>query len=165
LPGPSISGVHQEEVPLSALYQTPVHIVTQGVVAEETLSAVIIDPKLILISTFTVSKWILCLVTEVHRWRGRYSGGVVRVRFATHLESSRTPSIVNTTHPVMGDSVDVHNLSFSTSLFCMGSICKTHLRKRAVMVDPHLSCTLAVSNWTVVWVIAGTLCVEFSRTY
>ena len=38
LPGPSISGVHQEEVPLSALYQTPVHIVTQGVVAEETLA-------------------------------------------------------------------------------------------------------------------------------
>ena len=37
LPGPSISGVHQEEVPLSALYQTPVHILTQGVVAEETL--------------------------------------------------------------------------------------------------------------------------------
>ena len=37
LPGSSISGVHQEEVPLSALYQTPVHILTQGVVAEETL--------------------------------------------------------------------------------------------------------------------------------
>ena len=37
LPGPSISGVHQEEVPLSTLYQTPVHILTQGVVAEETL--------------------------------------------------------------------------------------------------------------------------------
>ena len=37
LPGPSISGVHQEEVPLSALYQTPIHILTQGVVAEETL--------------------------------------------------------------------------------------------------------------------------------
>ena len=38
LPGSSISGVHQEEVPLSALYQTPVHILTQGVVAEETLA-------------------------------------------------------------------------------------------------------------------------------
>ena len=37
LPGSSISGVHQEEVSLSALYQTPVHILTQGVVAEETL--------------------------------------------------------------------------------------------------------------------------------
>ena len=37
LPGPSISGVHQEEVPLSALYQTPIHILTQGVVAKETL--------------------------------------------------------------------------------------------------------------------------------
>ena len=37
LPGSSISGVHQEEVPLSALYQTPVHILTQGVVAKETL--------------------------------------------------------------------------------------------------------------------------------
>ena len=37
LPGPSISGVNQEEVPLSALYQTPVHILTQAVVTEETL--------------------------------------------------------------------------------------------------------------------------------
>jgi len=62
----------------------------------------------------------------------------------------------------MGDSVDVDNLSFTTSLFYMGSICKAHLCKSAVMVDPHLSITLTVSNRTVVWVIAGTLCVEFS---
>ena len=33
------------------------------------LSAVIIDPKLILISTLTVSQWILCLVAEVHWWK------------------------------------------------------------------------------------------------
>ena len=33
------------------------------------LSAVIIDPKLILISTLAVSQWILCLIAEVHWWK------------------------------------------------------------------------------------------------
>ena len=90
--------------------------------------AVIIDPKLVLISTLTISQRILSLVAEVDGWR-RGHGGVVRVRVAAHLESSRTPSIINTTHPVMGDSVDVDNLSFSTSLLHMGSICKAHPEK------------------------------------
>ena len=89
------------------------------------LMAVIIDPKLVLISTLTISQRILSLVAEVDGWR-RGHGGVVRVWVTTHLESSRTPSIINTTHPVMGDSVDVDNLPFSTSLLHMGSICKAH---------------------------------------
>ena len=92
------------------------------------LMAVIVNPKLVLISTLTISQRILSLVAEVHRWR-RGHGGVVRVRVAAHLESSRTPSIINTTHPVMGDSVDVDNLSFCTSLLYMGSIFKTHPEK------------------------------------
>ena len=90
--------------------------------------AAITDPKLLV--TTALSERILGFVAEVHWWR-RGHGGVVRVWVAAHLESSRTPSIINTTHPVMGDSVDVHNLSFSTSLFCMGSICKTHPEKGA----------------------------------
>ena len=85
--------------------------------------AAIIDPKLPV--TTALSQRILGFVAEVHRWR-RGHGGVVRVWVAAHLESSRTPSIINTTHPVMGDSVDVDNLSFSTSLLHMGSICKAH---------------------------------------
>ena len=92
------------------------------------LMAVIIDPKLVLISTLTISQRILSLVAEVDGWR-RGHGGVVRVRVAAHLESSRTPSIINTTHPVMGDSVDVDNFAFCTSLLYMGSIFKTHPEK------------------------------------
>ena len=88
--------------------------------------APIIDPKLPV--TTALSQRILGFVAEVHRWRRGHSG-VVRVWVAAHLESSRTPSIINTTHPVMGDGVDVDNLSFSTSLLHMGSICKAHPEK------------------------------------
>ena len=88
--------------------------------------AAIIDPKLPV--TTALSQRILGFVAEVHRWR-RGHGGVVRVRVAAHLESSRTPSIINTTHPVMGDSVYVDNFSFCTSLLYMGSIFKTHPEK------------------------------------
>ena len=96
--------------------------------------AVIVNPKLVLISTLTISQRILSLVAEIDGWRWS-CGGVVRVWVAAHLESSRTPSIVNTTHPVMGDSVDVDNLSFSTSLLYMGSICKTHPEQREYITD------------------------------
>ena len=63
------------------------------------------------------------------------------------MESSRTPSIVNTTHPVMGDSVDVHNLSFSTSLFCMGSICKTHPEQREKKTSLVLNWNLQIPHF------------------
>ena len=62
LPGPSISGVHQEEVPLSALYQTPVHILTQGVVAKETLANCHIS---FVIVHFTENQ---CILGCSHHW-------------------------------------------------------------------------------------------------
>ena len=62
LPGSSISGVHQEEVPLSALYQTPVHILTQGVVAEETLANCHIS---FVIVHFTENQ---CILDCSHHW-------------------------------------------------------------------------------------------------
>ena len=85
--------------------------------------AAITDPKLLV--TTALSERILGFVAEVHWWR-RGHGGVVRVWVAAHLESSRTPSIVNTTHPVMGDHIDVDDLTFWTRLLYMGSICKAH---------------------------------------
>ena len=87
------------------------------------MSAVIIDPKLVLISTLAVSQRILCLVTEVDGWRWS-GGGVVRVWVAAHLESSRTPSIIHPTHPVMGDHIHIDNLSFWTLLVLKGAIGK-----------------------------------------
>ena len=83
--------------------------------------AAIIDPKLPV--TTALSQRILGFVAEVHRWRRGHSG-VVRVWVAAHLESSRTPSIILCTHPVMGDQIHKDNLAFWTLLVLKGPIGK-----------------------------------------